>query len=66
MPFYTILQLPRSLPQQRLFRGLRKRKMGIRRRKQMASAPASNPSPSSLPEYTLPNTGKNKLYYRKD
>jgi len=49
-------KLPRSLPQQRLFRGIRRRKMGIRKRKQMASAPLSNPSPSSLTEYIIPNS----------
>ena len=51
------LQLPRSLPQQRLFRGIRRRKMGIRKRKQMSSAPLPNPSQSNLPEYMLPSTG---------
>ena len=39
--------------------------MGIRKRKQMAAAPISNPNPSRLPEYILGTPGKTTIYFNK-
>ena len=35
--------------------------MGIRKRKQMASSPIANPSPSNFPEFMVPSTGRENL-----
>ena len=35
--------------------------MGIRKRKQMASPPIANPSPSNFPEFMVPSTGRENL-----
>lgn len=53
-------KLPRSLPQQRLFRGIRRRKMGIRKRKQISATPTLSASPSTLPQYVLTNADTNR------
>ena len=35
--------------------------MGIRKRKQMASPAIPNPSPSNVPEFMVPSTGRTNL-----